>query len=355
MTLRPSDGPLGPPWFRTLEGRLDQLVVESEVLVGNPLGDPVRRPLYVYSSPGVAAGDAREVSSVYVLQGFTGQLDGWLARKPFEPTFIERLDAMFAAGNCPEAVVVFVDGWTSLGGSQFLNSAATGNYTDYVCDEVVAFVDARYPTAARRGRRAVSGHSSGGYGALVLPMLRPEVFGALVAHAPDTLFEACYLSDFPRAVRVLRDQYGGSYEALLADVAAAERFDWERWHDAVNAYAMAAAYSPDQEAPGRVLLPFETTSGRLIPEVWERWLAHDPVRMVAGHVSELRGLRHIHIEVGRADEYMLDVGCVALSGELRRLGVEHTLEIFEGRHGGISHRYAPALRSLLLGLRELEG
>ena len=35
---------------------------------------------------------------------------------------IERLDAMFAQGDCPDAIVVFVDCWTSRGGSQFLNS-----------------------------------------------------------------------------------------------------------------------------------------------------------------------------------------------------------------------------------------
>lgn len=328
-------------------------MVESEVLAGNPLGDPTRRPLYVYSSPGVAAGRSGRVSCVYVLQSFSGQLDGWLARKPFEPLFIERLDAMFAAGDCPEAVVVFADAWTSLGGSQFLNSSATGNYADYLCDEIVAFVDERYPTAGTRRRRAVTGHSSGGYAALVLPMLRPDVWGALVAHAPDTLFEAGYMGDFPRAVRVLREHYGGSYDALLSDFRNAESFDWGRWGEALSVYAMAAAYSPDPERPGQVLLPFDTRTGRLIPEIWERWLAHDPVRMAAGHVRELRGLAHIHIEAGRADEYMLDVGAVALSEELHALGIEHSFELFDGRHRGISHRYAPAIRSLLLRLEDL--
>ncbi len=88
---------------------------------------------------------------------------------------------MFAErdGECADAVVVFVDALTALGGSQFLDSPATGRYTDYICDEIVPFVDASYPTAATREQRAVTGHSSGGYGALVLPMLRPDVFGAL--------------------------------------------------------------------------------------------------------------------------------------------------------------------------------
>jgi hypothetical protein len=329
-------------------------VVESEVLAGNPLGDPTRRPLYVYSSPGVAAGQATDVASVYVLQGFSGQLDGWLARKPFEPLFVERLDAMFAAGGCPEAVVVFVDAWTSLGGSQFLNSTATGNYADYLCDEVVPFVDAHYPTAGRRARRAVSGHSSGGYGALVLPMLAPDTFGALIAHAPDTLFEACYMGDFARAVRVLRDHYNGSYAALLEDVRGAERFDWGRWGEPLNAYAMAAAYSPDPDHLGQVLLPFDTRTGVLLPEVWELWLEHDPVRMAPRHADTLRSLSHIHVEAGRRDEYMLDVGAGAFCAELERLGVEHRFELFDGAHGGVSYRYAPAIRDLLLALADLE-
>ncbi|HET9094831.1 MAG TPA: alpha/beta hydrolase-fold protein [Solirubrobacteraceae bacterium] len=352
MPLRPLDHPPGPPWRRPLAGRFEELTVASEVLVGNPLGDPVERPLQVYSSPGVVAG-ADGVTSVYVLQGFGGQLDGWLARKPFEPLFMERLDAMFAAGDCPDAVIVFVDAWTSLGGSQFLNSSATGAYTDYLCDEVVPFIDGRYPTAARRGRRAVTGHSSGGYGALVLPMLRPETFGALVAHAPDALFEACYMGDIFQAARVLRDRYDGSYPALLADARTADRFDWGRWGAALSVLAMAAAYSPDPERPGQILLPFDPRTGRIDADVWERWLARDPVRMVAGHVAELRGLAYIHIEAGRADEYLLDVGATALSAELRRYAVEHSFELFDGGHGGVSFRYAPAIRDLLVRLGEL--
>jgi enterochelin esterase-like enzyme len=349
MALRPATTPLGPPWRHPLKGRFEELVVESEALIGNPLGDPTRRPLYVYSSPGVVAGMATDVAAVYVLQGYSGQLDGWLARKSFELTFPERLDEMFSAETdpCPDAVVVFVDAWTSLGGSQFLNSAATGKYTDYICDEVVAFIDATYPTAGTAARRAVTGHSSGGYGALVLPMLRPGVFGGLIAHAPDTLFEACYLSDFARVVRTLRDSYDGSYEALLKDMRASDTFDWGRWGEAANTYAMAAAYSPDLERPGEVLLPFDTNTGVLIDEVWQRWLTFDPVRMAPLRAEALRELRHIHLEVGRGDEYMLDVGTLAFADQLTKLNINHTVELFDGGHGGNSRRYGPAIRTLL--------
>ena len=217
------EGLPGAPWDRPLAGMLDRITVHSEVLEDNPLGDPARRPLYVYRSPGAIAPGRERFPSVYVLQGYSGQLDMWLGRSAFEPTNVERLDAMFAAGECPDAIVVFVDAWTSLGGSQFLNSSSTGRYLDYLCDEVVPFVDERYPTMPGREHRGVAGKSSGGYGAMVVPMLRPDVFGALASHAGDALFEYCYLPEFPAIARRLRDDFGGSFDELLS--ADARRAD----------------------------------------------------------------------------------------------------------------------------------
>src|SRR2546421_12613500 len=140
MSLRDVQGLAGPPWGRPLSGSLDEWVVESDALADNPLGDPHRRPLYVYRSPG-ARDDGGPVATVYVIQGFSGQADMWLGRDSFEPTMIERLDEMFSAGGCPDGIVVFIDAWTSRGGSQFINSTSTGRYMDSLCHEVVSFGD----------------------------------------------------------------------------------------------------------------------------------------------------------------------------------------------------------------------
>jgi Putative esterase len=352
MTLTRVDGLPGPPWDRELAGTLDRMTVHSGLLQGNPLGDPARRPLYVYRSPGVVAGDATDVPSVYVIQGYTGQVDMWLSRSAFEPTVVERVDAMFAAGECPDAVIVFVDAWTSLGGSQFLNSTSTGPYLDHLCDEIVPFVDDRYPTAPQRAHRGIAGKSSGGYGAMVVPMLRPDVFGALASHAGDALFECCYQRDFPSIARQLRDQFDGSYDALLDAARAGDHFDFGRYGEAFSMYAYACAYTPDPERPGKALLPFDLATGRLDDEIWARWLALDPVRMADRHADTLRGMRRIYLDAGRQDEAFLDLGAQAFSDELTRLGVEHTLELFDGRHGGISYRYPGAIRELVVALRE---
>lgn len=315
------------------------------MLADNPLGDPATRPLYVYEPPGVGKGSANGYASIYVIQGMTGQLDMWLNRVAFEPNMLERVDALFAQEDCPTAVIVFVDAWTSYGGSQFINSTSTGLYMDYLCDEVVPFVDERFATEASRDHRGLTGKSSGGYGAMVVPMLRPDVFGGLASHAGDALFEACYLPEFRETARVLRDKFDGSFEVFWERFRAADHFDDDLFHP-VNTYAMAACYSPNEHDPPSVDLPFDVETGRLLDDVWQRWLAWDPVRMVQKHADALASMRRIYLDAGRQDEWFLDLGAQAFAKELTEAGIEHTLELFDGKHGGIQYRYPMALRAL---------
>lgn len=347
--MKEVSGPAGSPWQRPLRGALDTLVVESEILAGNPLGDSARRPLYVYRSPGV---DDQPVPSVYVIQGFTGQLDRWFARDAFEPTIFERIDRLYEERDTPSGLLVFVDAWTSLGGSQFVNSSSLGRYLDYLCDEVVPFIDERYPTIADASHRGIAGKSSGGYGAMTVPMRRPGLFGALASHAGDALFEACYLPEFPTVARALREHFDGSYEVFFERLASADHFEFGRYGVPLEMYAYAAAYSPDPDRPGKVLLPFDPATGRLVDDVWARWLANDPVRMIPAHAETLAGMRRIYLDAGRRDEANLDLGAQAVSAELDALGIEHTLELFDGGHGGIAWRYPGAIRELLLALHD---
>ncbi len=351
MALRLVDGLAGPPWQRELRGSVDSLVVESDRLADNPLGDPARRPLYIYRAPGIepsAAGmppTSETVPVVFVLQAFLNQADRWFNRETFEPNVFERLDALFAAGVVEPAVVVFADAWTSLGGAQFINSPGVGNYSDYLCDELVPFIEDRYPVRRAPGGRGVAGHSSGGYGATVNAMLRPDVFGAFSSRAGDALFEVSMQPDFPRAAKILRDNFDGSIDRFTEGFRARERFDYGRFGLVLTLYAAAASYSPG--ADGQPQLPFDPRTGRTIPEIFERWLAWDPVRLAGAHAGALRGMRRIHLEAGRRDEVNLDLGTQALSDELTQLGVDHSFELFEGGHGGGAHRLPGAISALL--------
>ena len=83
----------------------------------------------------------------------------------------------------------------------------------------------------------------------------------------------------------------------------------------VMTYGCAACFSAEDD--GTVTLPFDLETGELVDDVWERWLAWDPVRMVPRHADALRGLRAIYIDAGTRDEWYLDLGAKAM---VRRAG-----------------------------------
>jgi hypothetical protein len=331
------------PWSADLSGRIDEQTITSELLKDNPLGDPYERPLWVYLPPGYDAEPDRRYPSVYVIQGYTGHLAMWANRNPYRQPFTETADAVFAAGEAPPAIVVYVDAWTAYGGSQFVDSPGTGRYHSYLCDEVVPWVDARYRTIGAPGHRGIMGKSSGGFGALITPMLRPDLFGALASHAGDSLYELCYVPEFGKAVRYLRD-YDGDIWRWWDDFRSRVSFTKEADHDLLMLLGVSACFSARPD--GTVELPFEPCTGVLRDEVWQRWLDWDPVRMVPKYADALRSVKAIWIDAGTRDEWFLDIGAEAVRAALRDAGVADDkvkFELFDATHMAIDYRYPRSL------------
>lgn len=336
------------PWESELAGRLERHTITSHRLRGNPLGDPYERPLLVYTPPGyAAAGGDRRYPAVYVIQGFSGMATTWTNRSAFRRSYPEAIDAVFASGQVPECLVVFVDAWTGYGGSQFVDSPGTGAYHSYLCDEVVPWVDANYRTIAAPESRAITGKSSGGFGAMITPMLRPDLFGALATHAGDSLYEYCYLKDFGRAARHLRAydhdifQWWRDFQSRAAEGRA-----FTKEADAVLLIVLAGSACFSAAEDGTPLLPFDARTGEVIPDRWQRWLDWDPVRMVDRYADALRSLRAIWIDAGTRDEFFLDLGAEAFRNGLARIGVPEDrihFELFDAGHSDIQYRYPLAL------------
>jgi len=267
----------------------------------------------------------------------------WRNRTPYRQPFPEAADAMFARGEAPPAIVVYVDAWTKYGGSQFVDSPGTGRYHSYLCDEVVPWVDARYRTQADAAYRAITGKSSGGFGAMITPMLRPDLFGALATHAGDALYEMCYVPEFGTCVRQLRN-YGGDIWNWWRDFTSRTSFTKEEDRTLLMLLGVSACFSARED--GTVELPFDPASGELRPEVWQRWLDWDPVRMVPKHAAALRSLRAVWIDAGTKDDWFLDLGAVAFRDALLKAGVAPGVikfELFEATHAAIEYRYPQSL------------
>ncbi len=332
------------PWEKELAGRIDRSTISSTALEGNPLGDPTERPLWVYLPPGYDDDPARRYPSVYVLQGYTGHVSMWANRSAYRLPFPEAADELFARGGAPPCIVAFVDAWTAYGGSQFVDSSGTGRYHTYLCDEVVPFVDSHYRTLAEARHRGVQGKSSGGFGAMITPMLRPDLFGGMATHSGDAYYELLYFPEFAKSVRALRE-YDGSIEKWWDDFRGRVAFTKAADDTLLMLLGVSACFSAGED--GTPELPFDPASGLLRPEAWQRWLDWDPVRMVPKYADALGGMRAIWVDGGTRDEWYLDVGGQAFCAALARVGVNDVhFELFDGTHGRIEYRYPLSLAYL---------
>ena len=222
------------------------------------------------------------------------------------------------------------DAFTSYGGSQYINSRATGRYADYLARDLVAHVDRRFRTLASARHRAVAGKSSGGYGALVHGMLFPDVFGAVASHSGDTCFEYCYLPDFPKACTIIGK--AGGLDGWWRQFRKAPRKTHEHFL-VLNILAMTAAYSPTPTVGARPSLrPRDRRDARRrLAEVARRTT---PSRMLETGYKALRGMRLVFLDGGTKDEWNLHIGARIFVARARELGVKVTHEEFLGRAHG---------------------
>ena len=71
----------------------------------------------------------------------------------------------------PSCVVIFPDPFTRLGGSQYLNSSASGDYEDHITGELIPWARTTFHAGLSPEQTVIAGKSSGGFGAFVLVAL----------------------------------------------------------------------------------------------------------------------------------------------------------------------------------------
>jgi enterochelin esterase-like enzyme len=366
MALKRSKGPSG-----TL------LVLEhaSKVLRDNPLRDPHVRKLGVWLPPQYDESGKRRFPVLYDLVGFTGSGLAHTNWKPFGDNVPERAARLIREGRMGPVIIVFPDCFTALGGNQYVNSSAIGNYADYLTREVVPFVDREFRTLASREHRGCFGKSSGGYGAILHGMKYARHWGAVASHSGDAYFEFVYGHDWPNTLNELAKhrlpkRKAGRYDArreskrsglaeglddgrvkrFLAHVWKKEKLTGKEGHCIMN-LAMAATYDPDPKAPNGFRVPFNLESGELIAERWKKWRAHDPIHLVARYRGNLKSLSGIYIDCGWRDQYHIHYGARILSARLSAAGIGHRYEEFDDDHSDIDYRMDVSLPFLYRALK----
>ena len=359
------------------EGRVVTLEHESRILADNPLGDPHVRRHDVWLPPQydrqAGRGAGRRFPVLFDLVGYTGSGKSHTNWRGFDENVPERAARLVHQRRMSPCIIVFPDCFTALGGNQYVNSSAIGRYADYLTRELVPLIDSEFRTLADREHRGCFGKSSGGYGAMLHAMKYARYWGAIANHSGDAYFDFIYRCDWPNTLDALAKfrkppLKAGPYEAesIAAngtpglDDGRVARFLAHVWKKSVLNRAegyclmnlcMAATYDPDPDAPNGFRLPFDLETGELIAARWRRWLAHDPINLVARYAKSLRTLKGIYIDCGWRDQYRLHYGSRILSRRLAEHGVEHRYDEFDGTHSGIDHRMDVSLPFLSRTLR----
>jgi len=309
------------------KGQIIYVEHESEVLKGNPLGDPYVRRFPVYLSPGYDDEPERRYPVIFGLAGFTGRGENALYKKFLFQPLDEVLDELIGEKGVTPVVYALPDCVTAYGGSQYVNSSAVGDYEDYIVQELVPFIDERFRTT---GQRACIGGSSGGIGSFWLAARHPDVFRAFADNSGDSAFEFCYLGDVPKFVQSIA-KYDYDVEKFVRAIPEIQPKD-DTFDIMLNMVAMSACYAPNPDAPLGFELPFDPYSGELRPEVWAKFQEFDPPRVAERYAENLRRLKCLWVDCGTKDQFHLYLGSRQLHRKLEALGIEHIYEEYDSDH-----------------------
>ena len=326
-----------------LRGTLRIDFLDSPALRGNALGDPSLRPLAVYTPPGYDPEGSRRYPVLYCLHGYTGNVAALVGGRAWETNVAQWVDRLIVAEHMPPAILAIVDGYTRLGGSQYVDSIHNSDYATYTVRDVVGHVDAAYRTIAHEGGRAVFGKSSGGFGSLHLCLAHPGTFAAFASHSGDSYFRYSNVRGFPTAQRVLEEF--GSIEKFVLEFERRPKRP-QHFYEAIEMIGYAAAYSPRAAERWAIDLPWDGATAEIRDDVFARWLAFDPCERVVSGRAALERLRLRYLDCGRKDEYALDIGARVFAQRCRELGLDVRHEEFDDDHRNIGYRYEVSLPAL---------
>jgi hypothetical protein len=170
-----------PAFSDSAESQVVERELRSENIAHNKTGTDSVRKMLVYLPAGYDESSSKRYPVIYFLPN------------PFEDSYrfdFDHRDARglfdraIAAGVIGKFILVAVDMNTPLGSSWYVNSSATGNWEDFMVQELVPYIDANFKTLPHRDSRGIAGIFIGGYGAIRFGMRHPDVFGSVYAMHP---------------------------------------------------------------------------------------------------------------------------------------------------------------------------
>lgn len=252
---------------------------------------------------------------IYYLHGFMGT-------DSISPSMKAILDRGISTGKIRPFVLVISNQYTLYEGSFYSNSPLIGNWSDFTAKELVEYMDKNFKTLPNKESRGIGGHSMGGYGALKIAMMYPEVFSSVYALSPGLL---AFVKEF------------GANSPAYKEVANIKtREELKKTYYPKVLVAVARAWSPNSAKPPFYCdFPFTYEGDKLIVNqvIVEKWEQNMPVYMAGKYADNLRKLKAIKMDWGRNDSQRFPIQIGMLSQRLENLGINHYAEEYIGDHG----------------------
>jgi len=294
-------------------GKVLTVKVHSPSIANNMLGDSEYRRVSVYLPPGYDQNSDKNYPVIYMLSDMNGTNEDWfqIAKNQL---LTEVVDKSIRLGKIKPMIMVFPDGKNKFGGCWYTNSSVSGNWEDFVVNDLVNYIDQNFRTLPFAMSRGIAGKGMGGYGALKLVTTNPGVFNAV--------YSLNALVDFET---LIRQPYIWDNSFKTAALATRYPTDDEL---ANKLLGMAVAFAPDMDKtaiPGN--LP-KTETGEINQDVFEKWMENDLLKMIPQFTNNLKLLKAIKVDCSTADvKVMLNSN---YSAALKTNGINHTISYFEG-------------------------
>jgi pimeloyl-ACP methyl ester carboxylesterase len=280
------------------QGSVMPVEIQSEAIAKNVIGDKSTRKIYVYLPPSYDGSD-KAYPVVYFLHGYSDSCVSFM--NSYQP----KLDELFKNGE-KEFILVALDGNNKTGGSFYVNSAAGGNWEDFVVNEIVAYMDTNYRTIPNSESRGISGYSMGGFGALNLSLKHPDIFSSTLVFCPGVFAE-------------------NDLDAVLSS--------WKGTPDISRSYAQA--FSPDvnnTEDYGNIIQASDIEAQNT---VWQDWMNgfSNWDQKLDDYLALDKPLKAIEITYSDSDYYKwIPRGCSDLLGLMEERDINYLSDTFTGGH-----------------------
>ena len=318
-----------PPMPTEAFRSMNRIEIPAPSLASNLVGEPAERTIYVYLPPSYSTSEKR-YPVIYYLPGY-GDSSVIGFRLP------DDMDSLIESGEVDEMIMVVASGDSRMGGSFYVNSPVTGNWEDFIVNDLVGYVDAHFRTLPQAESRGITGHSMGGFGALNIAMHHPDVFSAVYSMSPGLFDENGLAESFMFARESLIRNFV-EYEADLASLSLedAQRRTFAPPEQFSLAYGYAFAPNPDRHPP-YFDYPYTEVDGELVQdeEIWQMWesgfggIADEAVQ----YKENLLKLKGIVVDYGIHDENAwIPKGSEYYGEQLSAAGIPVTVESYDGNH-----------------------